>query len=69
MNTTRLDALLNPRAIAIVGASDRASSWTLEIYNNLQSFGFRGEIFPVNPGRPSVWDRDAYKSLAEKLTP
>ncbi len=65
MNTTQLDVLLNPRTIAIVGASDRASSWTLEIYNNLQSFGFRGEIFPVNPRRPSVWDRDAYKSLAE----
>ncbi len=65
MSTAQLDALLNPRTIAIVGASDRASSWTLEIYNNLQSFGFRGEIFPVNPRRPSVWDRDAYKSLAE----
>ncbi|HJO04878.1 MAG TPA: acetate--CoA ligase family protein [Acidobacteriota bacterium] len=65
MNTTRLDALLNPRAIAIVGASDRSSSWTLEIYNNLQSFGFEGRVFPVNPGRPSVWGLDAYASLEE----
>ena len=65
MNATRLDVLLNPRTIAIVGASDRPRSWTLEIYNNLRSFGFRGEIFPVNPRRPRVWERDAYKSLEE----
>ena len=65
MNITTLDTLLNPRTIAIVGASDRNSSWTLEIYNNLQSFGFRGQIFPVNPVRSSVWGQDAYQSLAE----
>ncbi len=65
MNTTRLDALFNPRAVAIVGASERASSWTLEIYNNLESLGFRGEIFPVNPRRPCVWGRDAYEGLEQ----
>jgi acyl-CoA synthetase (NDP forming) len=65
MGRSRLDALLNPRTIAIVGASDRASSWTQEIYSNLKEFGYPGKIYPVNPRRPMVWSQEAYKSLKD----
>jgi acyl-CoA synthetase (NDP forming) len=63
--TTRLSALINPKTIAVVGASDRASSWTMEIFSNLQSFGFPGPIFPINPRRSTVWNQPAYASLKE----
>jgi len=65
MDPKKLDALLKPRTIAIVGASDRATSWTQEIYSNLQELRFTGEIFPVNPRHPSVWGHEAYKSLKD----
>lgn len=65
MSRSKLDALLNPRSIAIVGASDRASSWTREIHSNLKDFGFPGKIYPVNPRRLTVWGQKAYKSLKD----
>ena len=43
-----LRPLLNPRSIAVVGASERpgAGSFVIE---NLRTLGFKGKIFPVNP--------------------
>ncbi len=61
----RLDSLFNPKAIAIVGASDRASSWSKEIYSNLKALDFPGPIFPINPRRETVWDQPAYPCLSE----
>ena len=46
MNTERFASLWNPESIAIVGASERASSWTREIYCNLTGLGFSGTIVP-----------------------
>jgi len=61
----RLHCFFHPKTIAIVGASDRASSWSREIYSNLESLQFPGEIFPINPRRATVWGRTAYPSLSE----
>jgi len=69
MINKRLDAFFNPRTIAIVGASDRASSWSKEIYSNLVALNFPGEIFPINPRRATVWDRPAFASLGETPVP
>jgi acyl-CoA synthetase (NDP forming) len=69
MISKRLDSLFNPKAIAIVGASDRASSWSKEIYANLKTLDFPGSIFPINPRRSTVWDQPAYPSLSETPVP
>jgi acyl-CoA synthetase (NDP forming) len=69
MINKRLDALFNPKTIAIVGASDRASSWSKEIYSNLEALHFPGRIFPINPRRTTVWDQPAYPSLSETPAP
>src|SRR5262245_5610986 len=59
-------ALLNPRSIAIVGASDRPGNWSMRVFQNLRRFGFPGTIFPVNPRNKSVWDGETcYPSLAD----
>ncbi len=68
-NAKRLDSLFNPKTIAIVGASDRASSWSKEIYSNLKELDFPGPIFPINPRRATVWDQAAYPSLGETPLP
>ena len=69
MISKRLDSLFNPKTIAIIGASDRASSWSKEIYANLKGLGFQGSIFPINPRRSTVWDQPAYPSLSETPVP
>ncbi len=65
MYTEQLDVLLKPKTIAVVGASDKVSSWSREIYSNLEGFGYPGQIFPVNPRRATVWGREAFKSLKD----
>jgi len=69
MISKRLDSLFNPKTIAIVGASDRASSWSRLIYANLQALDFPGSIFPINPRRSTVWDQPAYPNLSETPEP
>jgi acetyltransferase len=59
-------ALLNPRSIAIVGASDRPGNWAMRAFQNLRRFGFAGPIYPVNPRNKTVWGGETcYASLAD----
>jgi acetyltransferase len=44
-----LDAILNPKSIAVVGASRREGSIGREILHQLIEFDFHGKLFPVNP--------------------
>jgi acyl-CoA synthetase (NDP forming) len=59
-------ALLAPRNIAIVGASDRPGNWSGRVYRSLRRFEFPGAVYPVNPRNKTVWDGEAcYPSLGE----
>jgi acetate---CoA ligase (ADP-forming) len=49
MNSAALDLLLNPRSIAIVGASQREDSIGFRVIQNLRRMKFSGTIYPVNP--------------------
>ena len=43
-------ALLNPRNIVIVGASDKPGNWAERSWNNLQRYGFKGGGISDKPG-------------------
>ena len=59
-------ALLGPRNVAIVGASDRPGSWSGGVRRALQRCGFAGKIYPVNPRNATVWDGETcYRSLGD----
>ncbi|MCC6888081.1 MAG: acetate--CoA ligase family protein [Hyphomicrobiales bacterium] len=59
-------ALLNPRSIAIVGASDRPGNWALRVYQTLRRFDYSGPIYPVNPRNKTVWNGlTCYPSLTD----
>ncbi len=58
-------ALLRPRNIALVGASDRPRHWSGRVYENLKRFGFPGGIYPVNPKRSDIWGVPCYPSVHE----
>lgn len=63
--TDALATALDPRSIAIVGASDNADKIGGRCLQFIQRFGFRGDVFPVNPGRPEVQGLRSYSTLAD----
>jgi acyl-CoA synthetase (NDP forming) len=59
-------ALLAPRNIAIVGASDRPGNWSMRVFKTLRRFDFPGPIYAVNPRNKTVWGGEAcYAGLAD----
>ena len=59
-----LTPLLAPRSVAVIGASDREGNLGGLAVRFLGKFGYRGEVWPINPGRPMVADRACFPSLA-----
>lgn len=57
-----LNPLLNPRFIAVIGASAQGGRATGAV-RNLQELGFTGAIYPVNPKYESVLGLKCYPSL------
>ena len=62
--THRLDPLLRPHSIAIVGASARADSMGEWALVNVQRGGFDGRIYPVNPGYRELGGLECFPDLA-----
>jgi acyl-CoA synthetase (NDP forming) len=60
-----LTRLLHPRSVAIVGATDRPGSYGAQALLNLDTIGFPGEVWGVNPGRTEVLGRPCVPTLAE----
>ena len=60
---SRLKAALDPRSIAIIGASENPNKVGGRPVHYLDKFGFKGKIFPINPSRPEVQGYKCYKSL------
>jgi len=56
-------ALFEPQAVAIIGASDEAGKIAARPVEFLMRHGFAGDIFPVNPRRDTVLGRKAYAGL------
>ena len=55
--------LLSPRSIAIVGASDNPNKIGGRPIHFMQRFGYRGNLFPVNPARAEVQGLKSYPNL------
>ena len=49
-----LHRLLEPRSIAVVGASDRPDSYGDTILRNLERLGYEGDVWGVNPSRERI---------------
>jgi len=62
---TRLKAALDPRSVAIIGASENPNKVGGRPVHYLDKFGFKGKIFPINPSRPEVQGHTCYKSLGD----
>ena len=63
--TAQVRALLNPRNVVILGATDKPGNWPQRVWRNLDRYGFKGPVFPMNPSRDTVWDTRCYRSFGE----
>ena len=61
----KIDALLNPRNVVIVGATDKPGNWPQRVWRNLKRFEYPKPIYPFNPSRDKVWDTRCYRTFAE----
>jgi acetyltransferase len=57
--------LLEPRSVAVVGASDRPSSVGYVLLHNLRAGGFPGEVFAINDKRERVQGLACARSVRE----
>ena len=60
-----LDSLFNPKSVAIIGASTKELSIGNRIIKNLQDFGFKGSIYPINPKPDEVRGIKSYNSILD----
>jgi acyl-CoA synthetase (NDP forming) len=61
----RLQALISPRTVALIGASENTNKLTARPMSFLKSHGFTGDIFPVNPNHDMINGSRAYKSVED----
>src|SRR6201985_544488 len=60
----RIHAMLHPRNIVLVGATDKPGNYAERIWNNLIKYKFGGGLYPVNAKRDTVWGVPCYKDFA-----
>ena len=65
INASPLYKIVNPKSIAIFGASNRYGSMGTNLLNSLQSLGFEGPIYPVHPQEKIVMDLTAFPSVLD----
>ncbi len=60
-----LDSLFKPKSAAVIGASSKELSIGNRVIKNLIDFGFKGDIYPINPKADEIRGLKAYKSIME----
>ncbi len=58
-------SFLNPRSVAIVGASSNPQKTGARVQRFLVSHGYKGKIYPVNPNREEIFGLKCYPKLTK----
>ncbi len=64
-NAAELEAIFQPRAIAVVGASANPESLGHDYVRCLLEYGYKGAVYPVNPELSEVLGLTVYPSLRQ----
>ncbi len=59
-----IHAMLHPRNIVLVGATDKPGNYAERIWNNLIKYKFEGGLYPINAKRETIWGVSCYKDFA-----
>ncbi len=65
MSIRNLTQLLEPKSVAVFGASNRAGSVGATVWRNLRAGSYTGVIYPVNPKHQTLDDIAVFASAAE----
>lgn len=68
-NTLPISFLLNPKSIAILGASDRPGSIGSIVLGSLRRCGYAGEVWPINPRHEQIAGYQCYQRLKQLPAP
>lgn len=60
-----LDKVLNAESVAIIGASKNKTKRGFQAIKTLQSDGFEGQIYPVNPKENMIQGLECYKDITQ----
>lgn len=60
-----LESLFRPKKVAVIGASSKELSIGNRVIMNLIDFGFKGEIYPINPKADEIRGITAFKSITD----
>ena len=63
--TETFSALFAPASVAVIGASDNPNKVGGRPIHYMRTFGYTGEVFPVNPGRTTIQGYRAYPTLGD----
>lgn len=62
---TSMKRIMQPKAVAVVGASNENGKIGNSVMKNLINGGYKGKIYPINPKDPEVMGLKAYKSVKD----
>jgi acyl-CoA synthetase (NDP forming) len=63
MSDHLLEPFFTPSSVAVIGASDNVASHGYHFMKHMLSYGFKGQIYPINPGRPEVMGLKSYPDI------
>jgi acyl-CoA synthetase (NDP forming) len=58
-----IHAMLHPRNIVLVGATDKPGNYAERIWNNLIKYRYEGGLYPLNARRETIWGVPCYKDF------
>jgi len=64
-----LRSFFSPEGVAIIGASVNTSKLSHGIFRNLLTFGYTGEVYPVNPSASEILGKKCYASIGDVPNP
>ncbi|MGQ9475715.1 MAG: acetate--CoA ligase alpha subunit [Actinomycetota bacterium] len=60
-----MEAFFRPRAVAVVGASEKPGKVGRVVLENILNSGFPGKVYPVNPNHPTILGLSCYPGVAD----
>jgi acetyl coenzyme A synthetase (ADP forming)-like protein len=60
-----MNRIMQPRAVAVIGASDETGKIGNSVMKNLVNGGYKGQIIPIHPKSPEIMGHKAYKSVKD----
>ena len=58
-----IHAMLHPRNIVLVGATDKPGNYAERIWTNLIKYKYEGGLYPVNSRRETIWGVPCYRDF------